>query len=146
MLPLVSPRAAMELDFAALGDLYAADYGAPSSAPALAPSSTMLSTSSPSPPVAPLGQRGAGPGVAQPPRLLGERRDAPLTEITARAKRDRSTSLLSETQRQRLLKTLKARKSARPSSSTHRPQLRTWLRMHRRWLGDEEPMLPLTPS
>ena len=64
-------RAAMELDFAALGiegsvwgfvaDLYTADYGAPSSAATPAPTSTPLTIASPSLPVARLGQRGAGP-------------------------------------------------------------------------------------
>ena len=78
--------------------------------------------------------------------ILASRRDAPLVDFTRGPPRDKATSRIPRGARDGLLNSMRVRKTARSSLGSIRSLLRTWKRMHVRWYGPDEPVLPITPE
>ena len=77
---------------------------------------------------------------------LAPRRDAPLVDFSRGPPRDKATSRLPRGTRAGMLGVMRARKTARSSLDSTKSLLRTWKRMHKRWYGPDEPVLPITPE
>ena len=97
----------------------------------------------------PLRQGPTAPATHEPSTstsTLAPRRDAPLVDLSRGPPRDNATSRIPRGTRAGMLGVIRARKTARSSLDSTKSFLRTWKRMHKRWYGPDEPVLPITPE
>ena len=139
------------LDWAALGLLGDPNWGfvvnlAPVAAAAAPPPVPLGGAARGLPP---LRQAPTAPATHEPSTstsTLASRRDAPLLDVGRGPPRDNSTTLIPRGTRDSLLRIMRVRKTARSSLDSTKSLFRTWKRMHRRWYGPDEPVLPITPE